>query len=75
MNQDFRPGTDAHRKPIWLTLPMILHPPIPAGADFRKGTARRDLVAGKARWSLFIAIRKIFPPKTAIVLACALDTG
>jgi hypothetical protein len=68
-------ATDVNRKPIWFTLPVIFHRPIPETADIRNVTARRELIAGKASWTLFITIRVDKPEKTSTTLSCAVNIG
>jgi hypothetical protein len=68
-------ASDSSKKPIWLTLPVVLHRPIPPNAEIRNITVRRDLIAGKARWKVCITVRTDAPAKTTNTPACALDTG
>jgi hypothetical protein len=64
-----------NRKPVWLTLPVIFHRPLPLDSDIRNVTVRRELLAGKAHWKMCITVRIGAVKKATSTLACALDIG
>jgi hypothetical protein len=57
-----RIGSDG-RNPIWASWPLILHRPIPDGAQIMWAIVQRRIVAGKERWSLVLALRMLTVPE------------
>jgi hypothetical protein len=64
-----------NRKPVWLTLPVVFHRPLPADADIRSVSVLRSELAGKAHWKMCITVRTSAPKKVARTLACGIDIG
>jgi hypothetical protein len=50
-------SVNGRREPIWATWPVILHRPLPDGAEIMWAKVLRERVAHKDRWSLHIVIR------------------
>ena len=44
--------TTNNKKPVWLTVPVVLHRPLPTDADIRTVMICREVVGGKARWKI-----------------------
>jgi hypothetical protein len=57
----------------WLTLPVVFHRP-PVG-EIRGVTVKREILAGKARWKLVIAMRVSDVKTPSSTLACGIDVG
>lgn len=45
------------RKPVWLTLPVVFHRPLPPESQLRSVSAIRSIVAGKERWKVCFTLR------------------
>jgi hypothetical protein len=64
-----------NKKPIWLTLPVVFHRPLPLEADIRSVAVQRDMLAGKPRWKMCITVRLGAARKSVNPSAVAIDIG
>lgn len=57
---DLRIGSagTGNRAPIWLTLPVRMHRPLPADGVIRVAAAIRRIVAGQEQWSVHLALER-----------------
>lgn len=69
-----RVGSTEDRKPVWACWPMILHRPLPAGAQIQRATVRLRHIGPRAEWSVEFSLRCADPaPKHGD--AIAIDIG
>lgn len=71
-----RIASDENKKPIWLTLPCVLHRPLPENGIIRSACVLRERIATHWRWKLVIVVEtpEIVKPVENIG-TIALDTG
>lgn len=69
-----RVGSTEDRKPVWAKWPMVLHRPLPAGAQIQRATVRVRHIGPRAEWSVEFSLRCPDPaPKSGA--AIAIDIG
>lgn len=71
-----RVGSDG-RQPVWMELPMVMHRPIPRGAQVRSASVKREFVAGQPRYKLLVTVRlpEAPPQPQGTRPACGIDIG
>lgn len=65
------------RRPVWLTLPMVMHRPLPEGGLIRSASVIRECVGLDWRWKLIlvVALPAVPQPATAGSGTIAIDLG
>lgn len=71
-----RVGSDG-RQPVWMELPMVMHRPMPPGAQVRSASVKREFVAGQPRYKLLVTVRlpEVPPQPQGTRPACGIDLG
>lgn len=52
----FRIGSDVHKNPVWVVLPMVMHRPLPEGALVRQASVVRERVGRAFRYKLVVTV-------------------
>jgi hypothetical protein len=74
----FRVGSDENRRPIWATFPVILHRPLPPGADVKWVYFIRRKMATSYRWQVVFVLSQdewLAKQPAGVTGAAGLDVG
>lgn len=70
----FRIRSTPDRRPVWLTLPLVVHRPLPAGGRVKAASVLRERIGEHERWSLVLSVEQS-PPALRAGPAVGIDIG
>lgn len=57
----FRVRSGPNREPVWVTLPLVIHRPLPADGRIKMAILTRQPLPGQVRWSLSLVVAMTAP--------------